>query len=521
MWTARRMRSKTPPPRWPPNVMVGAPDFDEEEDDESARNMSYLVTLPHPKQEFSSAGVKLVAPESLTKQAVLEAFLSACAEPNYVDARSIHRGSCVAVKWVGVWRENHKALADKTPHAHDHLPVLAKHHFRFLPVKRALLLRFGLASHWSCTHLGYWSAVRYVAWPSEKKPQAALDPKPVLWPDTHPPVSECVHEPLTASALRARREKADRQAAEDGESAPRITELDVWPLVVKNKFRDTTDVPTAHLELMAFSKTHCSAAMHAFLFKHRARLSTLIEDIWRWENAEDVLAIARQSRMEAMHAAVASPCVCGGAWLAAVTESFIANRVPVQDLCCDIVHALRSGRGERTPVVVLAGRAGGEGKSIFLKPLCSVFGDEGTFMTPSPGNFPLLGIQGRKVAFLDEWRFNESILPYATQCLWYDGSAVPVARPQNQPGVTVHLTYRGTAPVFVTTKLADVEDLRDAARVDPRTGKPASAEASMLCRRLKVYELTAKIGPPSDKIEHCARCFAQLVLTQAAVSGRA
>jgi len=519
MWAARRLRSKTPPPRPPQQALVGAPDIAREED-ETARKAVYLVTAPHPRQEVSSNGVRLVAPESLTKEAVLEAFLSACAEPNYVDARSIRNSPRVVVKWAGVFREYHKDDDEGTPHAHDHIPVLAMGNFRFLPVKRALLLRHGLATHWSCTHEGYWSAMRYVAFPSEKKPRAALDAKPLLWPDTHPQVSECIHEPLTAAALRSRRLAADHRAAEEGRCAPRITELDVWPVVVQHNFRDTSDVPTAHLQLIAWAKTHCSRELQAFLFKHRARLSTLIEDIWRWETVEDLLTTARQSRLEAMHAAVGSPYVCGGAWLALVTASFIANSVRVQELCCDIVSALRVGRSETTPVIVLAGRSGGEGKSVFLKALCSVFGDEQTFMTPSPGNFPLLGLQGMKIAFLDEWRLNENILPFATQCLWYDGSAVPVARPQNQQGVTGHLTYRGSAPLFITTKLADVEELQHAARVDPRTGRPVSSEASMLYRRLKVYAFTTKITAPGIQVPHCKRCFAQLVLTQAAVSGR-
>ena len=47
----------------------------------STKRMVYLVTLPHPKQAFSSTGIRLVSPGSLTKQQVLACFLDSCENP--------------------------------------------------------------------------------------------------------------------------------------------------------------------------------------------------------------------------------------------------------------------------------------------------------------------------------------------------------------------------------------------------------------------------------------------------------
>ena len=58
----------------------------------------------------------------------------------------------------------------------------------------------------------------------------------------------------------------------------------------------------------------------------------------------------------------------------------------------------------------------------------------------------------------------------------------------NVPGVSGHFVYRGTAPIVVTTKQQDIDELTKAA---PRDG-----EASMLLRRLRV----------------CPRCFADLLM---------
>ena len=110
---------------------------------------------------------------------------------------------------------------------------LAHHTFRFASVKKALHDKFGLASHWSCTHTGYWSAVKYCAVPSPKKTHAALDTQPKLWArqGSHPPLHLCCHEPATAAAMSAKRRRAEHDAAEESKADPRFTEYDLWPIV--------------------------------------------------------------------------------------------------------------------------------------------------------------------------------------------------------------------------------------------------------------------------------------------------
>ena len=66
--------------------------------------------------------------------------------------------------------------------------------------------------------------------------------------------------------------------------------------------------------------------------------------------------------------------------------------------------------------------------------------------------------------------------------------------------------YRGTAPIFVTTTLDDMKALRAAS--------VSEANASMLLRRLKVYEFTVRSGVRGmSKVQFCARCFSRFVKT--------
>ena len=100
---------------------------------------------------------------------------------------------------------------------------------------------------------------------------------------------------------------------------------------------------------------------------------------------------------------------------------------------------------------------------------------------------------------------------------WFDGSVVPIGQPQNVPGATGNIEYKGTAPIFITCKLSAMKWLEYYAQINPYTGDPWDADASMVMRRLKVYRFTQRVPKPRRQILFCAHCFAKLVKSQAAV----
>ena len=183
----------------------------------------------------------------------------------YVDLRSQRMGFSVTLHNVGLFREAHKETEAGAVHLHDHAAVRGNR-FSYLPVKKALLNRHGLATHWSCRHSGYWSALRYGAWPSPpEKPNAVLDKNPLLWAriGVHRPIRECINEPLTAQATAARRAAKEVMAADQGVQAPKVTELDLYAIIVQKGFRNTDDYPHAHQDLISYVKQHCSTAVQA------------------------------------------------------------------------------------------------------------------------------------------------------------------------------------------------------------------------------------------------------------------
>ena len=427
-----------------------------------------------------------------------------------VQMPSARRNLSVPVDRVAVFAERHRPDDAGAVHLHMHVAIHATDKFRFLPVKRSLRAHSGLASHWSCRHDHYWSALRYCWVPSPLKPFASLDRRPALWANDgpHPPLDDCVHEPCTGPAVAARRAFADNSAAEQGKKGPKVTEFDMYPIVLKLGIRNTPDYACAHLDLVDHVKKHCSTAMQAWAFKNMGSLKQVIDKIWRFENVEHDIFRAREPRVEAIRRAAKEECVCGGEWLTAVTESFMCNHINVRELCCDIMRSLSTGRHESLPVVVLAGANGGEGKSMFLKGLYAVFGKGAVFNVPERGNFPFVDLEkGPKVIFLDEWRFVNKIVSFGTQCLLFDGSRVPVARPKNDGETKGNFNYDGTAPVFVTGKLGDVQAL------DVAAAGPGGGEAAMVRRRCKVYPYTVRIPKPPSTVT-CGCCFSRLLLGQ-------
>ena len=165
---------------------------------------------------------------------------------------------------------------------------------------------------------------------------------------------------------------------------------------------------------MQYAKQHCSPATCAFVFKNRARLPALIDDIWRWESIDAVVVAANQTLMQALSAALSKPCICGGKWARFTAYALGSNRIDVPALCKSVMHSLGEGRSPAAPIVTLTGVSGGEGKSFFIKGLAAVVGSEHVFGTPTHPNFPLHGLEEAKLVILDEFRFTTSVVPLAT-----------------------------------------------------------------------------------------------------------
>ena len=246
------------------------------EETKDASKSVYLVTFPHPKQEKNKNGITLKAPSSYTRKQIAQALLR-CVELT----QGLHLTPLLLLK-ICIFREKHS-----NDDLHDHGSLLGSKCFRFNPMKQALLREYGLASHWSCTHTNYASAVAYGYLPSLKKSLLELDASPYLWPErdapelkAHPPLAEASRMPVTAAALEERREKQRQKKAEAGKKENKFKDIDLWPIVVAQNILAEAG---AAERLMAYAKRCGGVSMVEYVFRNWDRLDSLVERSWKVE----------------------------------------------------------------------------------------------------------------------------------------------------------------------------------------------------------------------------------------------
>ena len=489
---------------------------------EGAKHKSaYLVTLPHPSVALSSGLANLRSPSEFDRRQILAAILDVFAHPIWSDGAAHTRTSAgVTLKRCVVFQDKHAEDALGRREIHYHIALVASSSFRFAVFKRTLRERYGLASHWSTSHDGYWSTVRYGYLPTPKKPSIELDTQPVPWQcdGPHPHLLDACQEPVTVGAIKRRRETKVKTASEAGKSEPRATELDLYSVIVEKGFRNTPDQPWACKQLIEHVRMSGGAALFQLAWRLRHRLSALIDDVWSWETVSDDLIFLGQSRLERFAICARGQCGCDGHWRRAAEWILEKNQLNAVELCQDIYRSIAHGRHESLPVVCFVGRFGGEGKSFFFAPLRNIFGEDYVQPRPQKGSFPLLDLEKKRCVILDEWDFDEHTIPLSTQLLWFEGKAFPIVRPQNKD-YSGHLLYKGSAPIFITAKEKQVAPIVRVAQAAYNAGHPS--QESMLLRRLKLYWLSRKLPvQPGVQMHECGACFAKLICYHAGVALR-
>lgn len=447
---------------------------------------AYLVTLSHTNKTESADGQKLVAPGSYSRVEVKDFFLGALA------STQASREQSLAFTSMAVFQERHAS-----GEIHYHVALLGDKSFRFPALKRQLLAAHGLASHWSGKTDGYAGCIAYCYLPSPAKPVEELDPTPELWPSTHPPLSEASRGIVSAQNLGALREEKRRERAAKGKAEQRVREVDLWPIIIRENIMP--DEVSAE-KLMAYAKRSGGRALVEFCFANWDKLPAIVAKSWKTEKVEDLVAVAAQSRKEILEEACNASCTCGGQWAEFAHSILCQNGHNPAEWCKAVTDSLLTGRSKGN-LVCHAGFEGNEGKSFLLRPLPLVFGEDNVFVTPPKSAFPLLGLEKARVVWLDDWRFNEDIVSWAVQLLWFEGASFVIARPQNL--FSGHLRYVKDDPIFITTLQADLQSLK---------GKLKQGDLDMMVKRLKVFEFKRKVSIPSQVAKGCSSCFALFLL---------
>eukprot|EP00439_Symbiodinium_sp_Y106_P032145 s2075_g3.t2 len=379
---------------------------------------------------------------------------------------------------------------------------------------------------------GYHNAVRYGFLPRPGKALEDLDPEPFTYPDSHPPLAEAMHRNFNPDAWADEKLAQTQSRLSRGKSAPRFGPTDLWPVLVKLNLRP--EGPAYEAQLFQYAKQSGGGPMIDYLVRSHGSLRGLGQKLWLLQEAESHVAQAKKSRLKFLLEATERSCVCAGRWGRAARQILEANEISEEVFTKAVYDALQHGR-VKGHTIALLGVAGNEGKTFLQAPMKDIYPPGTVIGSPSPSAFPLLELSKSHVAIWDDWRFDATIIPIASQLQLFEGLPMTVNRPQNQ--FSGHEIWKGDSPFFLTGRLDDLmmvkpgvsctdltmlrkrlkvfEFKRSTGRLDDlMMVKPgvSCTDLTMLRKRLKVFEFKRSQTNPDITIPRCASCFAKIIL---------
>ena len=205
---------------------------------------------------------------------------------------------------------------------HFHFAVKTFKKQRFLLPKRTLRQREGIASHWSCSHTQWWSALRYLVVPTEKK--AEVDESLDVWTWNGQPLDLFAEaqEPWMAKVWKRRRECKEIAAAAGANKKRKFTKLDLTSLILDKGLHSKA-------ALLEFTLDHGSASMQMFVHQQQGKLKEFLEHAAEWGGARKAAAEERQTDWELVQSFGAAPCKLGSncSYTGAANRIFEANHI--------------------------------------------------------------------------------------------------------------------------------------------------------------------------------------------------
>ena len=231
-----------------------------QDQDDSALQQVYFITISRTCVDTADHASDLRNPGELTREEIATAIRDAFDKPAEGGRAGRPRESDEPrVVMLVVFREHH---ADGSVHYHAAVKLASK--MRFLPAKRALRERRQLASHFSCSHKQFWSAVRYGFIPSPDKP--TVDSGPHTWSSTGRTMDlfALSQEPFEAEMWRRRREAKDAESYVTEEKRS-FTKMDLTSVIISKHLYTKEAV-------VAYVQDHGTALMQAYVNRVQRRL---------------------------------------------------------------------------------------------------------------------------------------------------------------------------------------------------------------------------------------------------------
>ena len=492
-----------------------------EEEVPTALQQVYLITMARVLTATLPDGSNFRDLQSVERKDIAQAVLDAFNNPMSTGAGSAGGrprapaadGKTSTVSLLAVFREAHE---DGAPHFH--IVVKLARTYRWKNIKRTLLERHKLPSHFSSSHRLLWSAMRYCYIETPKKPN--VDTAPWLWTpawtgfaseQTKVDLFDLSQEPYRADSWRKRRIDAEKEASKK-QCKQAFTKLDLTSVIIA-KHLWSKDA------LCAYTQDYGSHLMKTYVHNRQRKLDADIEDAAEWASAKDNAEFEAISDFELVCRCAQKDCPHGEAvctYRAAVQQIFERNAQTLnwRALALAMRDILCHGPKKTTRVPFLVGPSN-SGKSTLLYPLDDLFQPRRVHHKPALGsNFGLRNLCTGKKRFIfwDDFRpveyAHEKTVPVSLFLSLFVGQHVEIQVSQSfNDGNKDTQWKRGAAftakldGLWEPTKLVGPEDIRH------------------MRNRVREFQLFETIADGSlQDVVSCAPCMCKWIVQGAAAA---
>ena len=411
------------------------------------------------------------------------------ADPNICDDRqdfadkvitafNFQQGQAYLLHWV-VCKEPHEGGG-----YHFHMALCLSENKRWGPAKRALG-RLNMIVHFQEREdvFNYVGAYIYVC----------KNDRNVLHSNPHPDLSNVTQFRTAAASAATRRNARNGRTPK----VAKLTNLNVMQVVRMRGIKD--EVELLALAQDNFDQGH-TALMEYISNTPARKYKELIKKVWDAKEARMKLRRRETSRMDKIQNALQTSCIpeCGvdEKWLEMAREVLLNNGVNAYTFAEAVRRLLREGRSKGNNLLITGPKDCA--KTFVFRPLTKIFE---CFTNPSSGSYAFVGIQKKEVAFLNDLRYNQVMLPWQDFLNLLEGMEQHIPTPKSHYAEDIELL---TDIPFFATSIGPVQ-------FTGKSSDPAGEDA-MMATRWREFKFTHSI-PKAQQIRFppCARCFAELI----------
>jgi hypothetical protein len=300
----------------------------------------------------------------------------------------------------------------------------------------------GFAVHISASHTEYWSALRYLTQPSEKKLLEDLDVNPLLVGIAREDLFRMSQRPFHAKTHAAILERNQAQS-----DRKRINVSDALTLIMRYDLY-------SEAKIRQFAETRASESERAFFRAADVKnmLHGYVEGAMRARDCQGALEREEKSNEEVLQDAAAAACSNTSSsnceYIELLEDLFRTQGVNLEELLQKIAHGICHGHKKAVQPALAINGPSHSGKSTLLYGIRAIFSHEMIIFTPPNGSFGFTDFfvkrDTARVCLLDECnpaRLQEQVGAMGLRNL-LNGEEFLVQLPKSQYSKDYHCDYK-------------------------------------------------------------------------------